>query len=710
MSDKLKPKSVTLEDMLRSTFSIPVYQRPYSWEDKQVNTLLNDVLNSYIINDDLYYTGNIIIYESDTEFGKSIYNVIDGQQRMTTFSLILLAIYSLSITLGAEITDSTIQKIRDILWKRENRKNNRELKCIKLNSIEKDCFIDLYDECFERPDCILSFIEKYEYKSGFDKRLLKNFQFIYKYLENNIYNNSIENLLIFADYILQSVYFVVVEIDDKPNKVFSMFESLNGKGKGLETIDKIKSYIFSVLDESSYEIYSKKWGKLIIETNDNLYMYISTYIKAFVKFERQEIDIDIFKTICSKELLVYFKEEISTISSAIKKFIDDLIDKIDFYKMLFSSENINSLINNNQFKFYYLIFLRLEYKHPYPLFFRIFIELSKNKINKDDAIAIMKEIIIYMVKVLTISGKSSKNSISMFAKIHKNIYDENEIDKRNIIDTINWEMYVNQKINDNEIKKNIETMDAYNNKKLTVILLSWFESIIVNKSSKELKISWDKAINLLNSYGPTINIDHLLVQYPDQDSDKFKYYCNKDNELVLKEGHDFEYYNVMNKMDYKRFQKLILNRIGNLRLIYKDENSIISNKVKDFDDYSDFTSYNDILVREKEISDTVIDNLLKSVGITEDSHSTNIESDNIRIDKMLELGMVKRGDMLYISVNKDEIAELLDDRYVLYKGKKMRINDWGRIVTKWSSINIYRNVCVVGEKETLHEKRMRYKV
>ncbi|MBR4027199.1 MAG: hypothetical protein IKJ01_06530 [Lachnospiraceae bacterium] len=50
----------------------------------------------------------------------------------------------------------------------------------------------------------------------------------------------------------------------------------------------------------------------------------------------------------------------------------------------------------------------------------------------------------------------------------------------------------------------------------------------------------------------------------------------------------------------------------------------------------------------------------------------------------------------------------VDDKYVMYKGEKMTINNWGCKVTGWKSIRIYDNVAIVGEMETLHEKRLKF--
>ncbi len=83
-----------------------------------------------------------------------------------------------------------------------------------------------------------------------------------------------------------------------------------------------------------------------------------------------------------------------------------------------------------------------------------------------------------------------------------------------------------------------------------------------------------------------------------------------------------------------------------------------------------------------------------------------------KMDKLIEFGIVKPGDRLYITLSsvdqEDSLATLLDEKYVLYKNEKMTLNKWGCRVTGWKSIRIYAWAAKEGEIETLQEKRMAY--
>ena len=125
--------------------------------------------------------------------------------------------------------------------------------------------------------------------------LIKNYQLLsfqkwfwaYNYYKNQLYIQVLKN-----NYRTnQKSIFSLIAIDStcSISKAFSIFESINSKGKPLDEIDKIKTYIFSKLDESSYDYYLDLWGKLIVETNDQLYDYLYNYVKAYISFYRQNI-------------------------------------------------------------------------------------------------------------------------------------------------------------------------------------------------------------------------------------------------------------------------------------------------------------------------------------------------------------------------------------------------------------------------------------
>lgn len=708
----LDPHLWNLENLFKFMYNVPVYQRPYSWYKEQIDVLLSDIIGTYKSDEknDGYYTGNIIVFDKNDKINGLItrYDIIDGQQRITSFTLILLALYTLSLSVGVNETDKTLTNIKGAIWKYINREYHKEYKAVSLNSIEKKCFSDLCDRSFDQPKAIMSFCDSYHCSSAFEERVIANFKQIYTTIQKEISADNQDEILNFADYILQYVHFIVIEANCSANKVFSMFESINSKGKRLEEIDLIKTYIFSKLDEESYNTYLDTWGQLIIKTQDNLYDYLFNYIKAFLSFYRQNININNFKSICQSKLLQFFSE--TKESEALKKLLDDMHDKVDFYNMLSSTEKAYDLVKNGKFRFYYKIFTEISYKHPKALFLRTLVEYQNGNIDRNDVVEIVSETISFMMKFLTISNRDSKDAITVFSTIMNDIYLENKVSKDSIIRVIASELD-KQGINSDKLKADLKTLDAYEqNKKITISLLSLYDS--TSKDSKgNIRISYDQAYTLLNSFSSAFSLDHLLVQTPDRNSRDFKYYKNSSDTLVLKEGSDFPS-EIATGMDYELFTRKILNQIGNLRLYYKDKNSGRQNTAIELPEYENFHTYNDIVNRGNVLIDIIIDDCLPTPNV--DISDLNISNKKLeeslpKMDKLIEFGLVNKGDKIYLTLKPEEsIATLIDEKYVNFADKKMTLNEWGCKVTGWKSIRIYAYTAVVGEIETLQQKRLEF--
>ena len=673
----LDPHMWNLETLFKLIYEVPVYQRPYSWDKEQVEILLNDIAEAYASEDkeEGYYTGNIIVYDVDDKVNGIIskYDIIDGQQRITTFSLILLSVYYLALISGVLETDMTINRVKGALWKILNRSYRKDLPVVTLNSIERKCFGDLFNKGFDDAKELEAFCRQYKTTSIFEDRVLKNFLYITERLKDTVVAQDSSSILDYADYLLQYVHFIVIEANCKRNKVFSMFESINSKGKKLEDIDLIKTYIFSKLDEGDYSTYLDKWGQLIIKTNDNLYDYMYNYIKAYLCFYRQNISVENFKTIAVRDMMPYYK--VSTEKDAFMKLLDDMYNKVDYYIMLSDTDKANKLVKNNKFRFYYKIFTEVSYKHPKALFLRTLIEYSEEKITKDDVVDIVTGTVGFMVKFLTICDRDSKDAITMFSGIMNEIYEKKTVVKDDVVMALASE-YLNKGITAEKLKAELQEIDAYNqNKKLTCALLALYESTNV---SRNVTISYDQAYTLFDSYSDSFSLDHLLVQDPKVNDSNYKYYKDDvTSTLKLKEGNDFPAGSVVEGMDYDTFISRVLNKIGNLRIYYRDKNSGRQNTAIALKEYDSFNTYADIKNRGKDIANIIFDYCMPQpeidLSLIQTSSKKRSEAAFPKMDKLIEFNLVKPGDKLYITVNScdssESEAELIDDKYVIYKGE-----------------------------------------
>ena len=114
----LDPHMWNLETLFELIYEVPVYQWPYSWDKEQIEVLLTDISEAFNAEDreDGCYTGNIIVYDINNKVNGRIsrYDIIDGQQRITTFSLILLVVYSLALISGVSETDLTLNRVLSV--------------------------------------------------------------------------------------------------------------------------------------------------------------------------------------------------------------------------------------------------------------------------------------------------------------------------------------------------------------------------------------------------------------------------------------------------------------------------------------------------------------------------------------------------------------------------------------------------------------------
>ena len=142
------------------------------------------------------------------------------------------------------------------------------------------------------------------------------------------------------------------------------------------------------------------------------------------------------------------------------------------------------------------------------------------------------------------------------------------------------------------------------------MLLSFYDLYDFSKNN----IDYDKALIILENSN-IYQIDHILPLNPEESEKKVKYekklIKNNKYELILKKGHDFPE-NIINA-DYETFEKLILNKLGNLNLLYRGNNIKKSNTIIKLPNYDDFNTYKKITKRAKEMSEKLFEKELFTI-------------------------------------------------------------------------------------------------
>lgn len=201
-------------------FLIPVYQRYYSWEIEQCKRLWNDIVNMQKKRKMGHFVGSIVnIAEQAMPTGVQKYMIIDGQQRITTLTLLLLALRDYAI---AHPEDTTInsKRIDNMLLKNEYEVGNERYKLL-LTETDRDILICL--------------VEKKPIPDNAKSKLLDNYKF---------FVGKIADMELFPAEVYESIgklQIVNITLDRTVDDAQAIFESLNSTGKELSESDLIRN-------------------------------------------------------------------------------------------------------------------------------------------------------------------------------------------------------------------------------------------------------------------------------------------------------------------------------------------------------------------------------------------------------------------------------------------------------------------------------------
>ena len=273
---------------------IPEYQRGYSWEEPQLDDFWIDLVEIYEGNTrDEHFLGQVVIHKNK-EDGKRY--IIDGQQRIST-TIILLDILR---TKFKELADSTNNNdanddAEDINTKCIGRvTESKKEQYLSMGGVDKEFFInyiqtrgpiDYSDRKFEKKRLRPSNYNIFYASKFFDDK-------VSKFITKKTPNEYIELNKLYQCLINQFIL-MTVETDDI-NEAYIIFESLNARGKALETADLLKNHILRVA-QSDLSNATETWNT-IIDNLDNIdpTKFIRYYWNSKNRFAREK---DLFKAL-----------------------------------------------------------------------------------------------------------------------------------------------------------------------------------------------------------------------------------------------------------------------------------------------------------------------------------------------------------------------------------------------------------------------------
>lgn len=404
-----------------TNFVIPVYQRNYDWQKEHCKQLYDDCISVIKSKYATHFFGTIVSIYNESGRNRE-YLIIDGQQRITTVSLMLLAIYNILKSGRLNANGIIKEKIMNQYLINQYIEDDRKL---KLRPIKDDrvAFEKLFDD---------------EYIA--DSNITLNYQYFYnRILEGEISIDEIYSAI-------EKLMIVEIELKNGEDDSQLIFESLNSTGLDLSDADKVRNFILMGQSfKKQEELYNRYWNKVEKNTLYGVTNFIRDYMtmkenkisninKIYVNFKRyiNENNIDI--EICLKDMLLFSKyyNKILTNTVGIRE-VDKKLQRINklevtvLYPFLLEVfyDYFNDLINDTQLieivailESY--IFRRIMCGVATNALNKVFMNLGK-EIKKHEQ---YKEKYVDILKYILINKKSTQR-MPNDKEFQKNFYEEN---------------------------------------------------------------------------------------------------------------------------------------------------------------------------------------------------------------------------------------------------------------------------------------------
>ena len=238
-------------------YEIPKFHRDYSWEAEHWDDLWQDIRALLADEDNEHYMGYLVLQTSNNKE----FQIIDGQQRLTTMSLLILS----TLKCLKELVDSGIEAENNL--KRKDSLLNSYIGYVDPVTLISNNKLKLNrnsDDYYKQHLVLLKELPLRNTNSS-EKHMRECFNWYYDRIKKEF--NTGESLAAFIDNIVDKLFFTVIEVTDQLN-AFKVFETLNARGVQLSSADLLKNYLFFVVDEtkphiSEIEELENIWSKIV---------------------------------------------------------------------------------------------------------------------------------------------------------------------------------------------------------------------------------------------------------------------------------------------------------------------------------------------------------------------------------------------------------------------------------------------------------------
>ena len=272
------------------TYEVPIYQRNYAWEDDEITALIQDVFDAYLQNRNAikkgtYFIGTLVSYHK----GDQVYEVIDGQQRLTTINLVLSA-------LGVPRQNKLTYRAR--------KKSNETINSIPLFNIDEK-----------------------------DNGIINGFDYARNAIKKIVPENDLEN---FKSYFQENVHLIHYNVP-RDIDLNHYFEIMNSRGEQLEKHEIIKARMIEQLNEEDKVTFSQLWENCSIM---NIYIQQKYRQEAIFGKTHCELIIESFDALPKVEVGASKKSILELVNGKVADQTTGNNDNLDIFQPIIDFSNL----------------------------------------------------------------------------------------------------------------------------------------------------------------------------------------------------------------------------------------------------------------------------------------------------------------------------------------------------------------------------------
>ena len=518
-TDKVKAKEHYIKDLLNDKFlfDIPDYQRAYSWNKDNLKQLIDDIMDSIGLNKENnnvfeeyepYFIGSIVLCSKEyKDDGSGLYDVIDGQQRLTSIIILIATIRDLTKNEAYKnILSSLIyQKPNELMGIKESirvRVRGKEAEFFK-KYVLTDGGTDLVNEIDEK--------EISEAKQNM-LNAIRTFKEVFVDENGEVLESKLDE---FTKYFLQKVVVVVITTDSFTS-AFRLFNVINARGLPLTNADLLKSENLRVISEDKRNIYTDMWENIEQELGKDKLEQIIGFMRTMK--QNRKATATVYEEF-SKKIFVSEPDYIGV------NFVEHLKEIKNLYNKYINEGNIELSSKDNSIYYQTLVRIMRDFI-PYDEWMVALIKFIEKFKNDEDILEFLK----VLEKRIVIDWVNGNSFADRLARVYK------------ILEVIDSSSSLEEIKKSNVFISDLERTTAYFRNSLDDIEFYSKGRMLVPKYIL-IRLDMEKRNGEILDYTNKIMLEHILPRNA-KDAywttnftvDERKNWCNKLGNLVIING------------------------------------------------------------------------------------------------------------------------------------------------------------------------------